>query len=175
MVFQNYALFPHLTVEENIAFPLRCAWSMRRSRAREGEALEMVHLPHVAQRLPRELSGGQQQRIALARCIVYSPSIMLMDEPLGALDKAARPDAARDQAHPRELGITVLYVTHDQEEAMTMSDRICLMNDGADRAARHAGRPLFPAAHAVRRRLPRRLEPVRGGRHRTPPTLVGDA
>ena len=91
----------------------------------------MVRLPHVAQRYPRELSGGQQQRIALARCLVYRPSIILMDEPLGALDKKLRDQMQLEikRIH-RELGTTIVYVTHDQEEAMTMSDRICLMNDG---------------------------------------------
>jgi len=133
MVFQNYALFPHMTVAENIAFPLQ----MRKvdaasAKKRVTEALEMVHLPHVAARYPRELSGGQQQRIALARCMVYRPSIILMDEPLGALDKKLRDHMQLEikRIH-RELGTTIVYVTHDQEEAMTMSDRICLMNAGA--------------------------------------------
>jgi putative spermidine/putrescine transport system ATP-binding protein len=132
IVFQNYALFPHLTVFENIAFPLR----MRRRPTTEIAAevkrvLEIVQLPHVAERLPRELSGGQQQRIALARCMVYRPSIILMDEPLGALDRQLRDQMQLEikDLHAR-LGITVLYVTHDQEEAMAMSDRICLMNNG---------------------------------------------
>lgn len=132
IVFQNYALFPHLTVYENIAFPLR----MRRRPAAEIDAevkrvLEIVRLPQVGRRLPRELSGGQQQRIALARCMVYRPSIILMDEPLGALDRQLRDQMQLEikDLHSR-LGITVLYVTHDQEEAMAMSDRICLMNQG---------------------------------------------
>ncbi|MCP3472053.1 ABC transporter ATP-binding protein [Bradyrhizobium sp. CCGUVB1N3] len=133
VVFQNYALFPHMTVEDNIAFPLR----MRKvadaeARRRTAEALETVRLPHVAKRYPRELSGGQQQRIALARCIVYRPAIILMDEPLGALDKKLRDQMQLEikRIH-RELRTTIIYVTHDQEEAMTMSDRICLMNAGA--------------------------------------------
>jgi putative spermidine/putrescine transport system ATP-binding protein len=132
VVFQNYALFPHLTIAENIAFPLQ----MRRMPADRiaGEVarvLDIVQLPHVAGRLPRELSGGQQQRIALARCMVYGPSIILMDEPLGALDRKLRDRMQLEikELHGR-LGITVLYVTHDQEEAMAMSDRICLMNNG---------------------------------------------
>lgn len=131
MVFQNYALMPHMTIFENIAFPLR----VRRMASDEikkkvAAVLELVHLPHVAERKPRELSGGQQQRISLARCIVYSPSIILMDEPLGALDKKLRDQMQLEikQLHT-ELGITALYVTHDQEEAMIMSDRICLMNE----------------------------------------------
>jgi putative spermidine/putrescine transport system ATP-binding protein len=131
MVFQNYALFPHMTVAENIAFPLRMRRLGQAEIARQVKrVLDVVRLPHVADRLPRALSGGQQQRIALARCIVYGPSIILMDEPLGALDKKLRDEMQLEikRLHT-ELGITVLYVTHDQEEAMVMSDRICLMND----------------------------------------------
>ena len=132
VVFQNYALFPHLTVEENIAFPLRTRGvPASRAAGQVARALEVVQLPHVAGRLPKELSGGQQQRIALARCMVYEPSIILMDEPLGALDRKLRDHMQLEikQLH-KQLGITVLYVTHDQEEAMAMSDRICLMNQG---------------------------------------------
>lgn len=132
MVFQSYALFPHMTIAENIAFPLK----MRRVAKTEAvkrslEALELVRLPQVAQRYPKELSGGQQQRIALARCLVYGPSIVLMDEPLGALDKKLRDQMQLEikRIH-RDTGTTIVYVTHDQEEAMTMSDRICLMNGG---------------------------------------------
>jgi putative spermidine/putrescine transport system ATP-binding protein len=132
MVFQNYALFPHMTIADNIAFPLK----MRQvddatARRRTHEALEMVHLPQLATRFPRELSGGQQQRVALARCLVYRPSVILMDEPLGALDKKLRDQMQLEikRIH-REVGTTIVYVTHDQEEAMTMSDRICLMNAG---------------------------------------------
>ncbi|MFL5337692.1 MAG: ABC transporter ATP-binding protein, partial [Geminicoccaceae bacterium] len=132
VVFQNYALFPHLTIAENIAFPLH----MRRMKAETikqevARVLDIVQLPHVAGRLPRELSGGQQQRIALARCIVYHPSIILMDEPLGALDRKLRDRMQIEiKSLHRRLGITILYVTHDQDEAMAMSDRICLMNQG---------------------------------------------
>jgi putative spermidine/putrescine transport system ATP-binding protein len=131
MVFQNYALFPHLTVFENIAFPLRMRGVNGADIRREvTRVLELIQLPDVQNRLPRALSGGQQQRIALARCIVYKPSIILMDEPLGALDKKLRDQMKLEIKHlHEELGITVLYVTHDQEEAMVMSDRICLMND----------------------------------------------
>ncbi len=131
MVFQNYALFPHMTIFENIAFPLR----MRKLaedeiRASVERVLDIVQLPDVAERLPKQLSGGQQQRIALARAFVYEPSIILMDEPLGALDKKLRDQLQLEIKHlHHRLGITVLYVTHDQEEAMVMSDRICLMND----------------------------------------------
>jgi putative spermidine/putrescine transport system ATP-binding protein len=132
MVFQNYALFPHMTIFDNIAFPLRMRkMDTARIRKEVGRVLEIVELGHVSMRFPRELSGGQQQRIALARCFVYKPSIILMDEPLGALDKKLRDTLQREikQLH-ENLGITVLYVTHDQEEAMVMSDRICVMNDG---------------------------------------------
>ena len=132
MVFQNYALFPHMTIFDNIAFPLLMR-KMDKTLIRKeiARVLEIVELDHVVKRFPRELSGGQQQRIALARCIVYKPSIILMDEPLGALDKKLRGTLQREikQLH-ENLGITVLYVTHDQEEAMVMSNRICVMNDG---------------------------------------------
>ncbi|MFB9948699.1 ABC transporter ATP-binding protein [Rhizobium puerariae] len=132
LVFQNYALFPHMTIEENLAFPLK----MRRRPAAEiarrvQDVLEVVRLPDIALRFPSELSGGQQQRIALARCAIYKPAIILMDEPLGALDKQLRDHMQIEvrRLH-RELGATILYVTHDQDEAMAMSDRICLMNGG---------------------------------------------
>jgi putative spermidine/putrescine transport system ATP-binding protein len=132
MVFQSYALFPHLTVFENIAFPLRMRrWPEADIGATVNRALDTVRLPGLGTRYPRELSGGQQQRVALARAIVYRPSIILMDEPLGALDKKLREEMQLEikQLHT-ELNITVLYVTHDQEEALVMSDRICLMNHG---------------------------------------------
>ena len=130
MVFQNYALLPHMTIFENVAFPLRVRRLPESEiRRKVGEVLEMVQLPHVARRRPRELSGGQQQRVALARAIVYNPSLILMDEPLGALDKNLREQM---QVEIRKLhatlGITILYVTHDQEEALSMSDRIVLLN-----------------------------------------------
>ena len=132
MVFQNYALMPHMTIFENIAFPLRVRKTANDVVKREvGRVLDLIQLPHVADRKPRELSGGQQQRIALARAIVYNPSIILMDEPLGALDKKLRETMQLElkRIHT-ELGITMLYVTHDQEEALTMSDRIILLSDG---------------------------------------------
>jgi len=132
MVFQNYALFPHMTVAENISFPLEMRKVPAAARAAAvNEALGMVKLPGVSSRYPKQLSGGQQQRIALARALVYNPSIVLMDEPLGALDKKLRDHLQLEIKHIHEkLGTTVLYVTHDQEEAMVMSDRICLMNAG---------------------------------------------
>ena len=130
LVFQHYALFPHLTVLENIAFPLRMRGrSASEITKRVGDALDMVHLGHLGSRFPRELSGGQQQRVALARCFVYQPSVILMDEPLGALDKKLREHMQIEikRLH-RESGATIIYVTHDQEEALALSDRICLMN-----------------------------------------------
>ena len=132
MVFQNYALMPHMTIFENIAFPLRVRkMSNEEIKTKVAKVLDLVHLPNVANRKPRELSGGQQQRISLARCIVYNPSIILMDEPLGALDKKLREQMQLElkRIHT-ELKITMLYVTHDQEEALTMSDRIVLLNEG---------------------------------------------
>jgi putative spermidine/putrescine transport system ATP-binding protein len=132
MVFQNYALFPHMTVSENVAFPL----SVRRiSRSeisgRIRRALAMVRLEAFAERRPSQLSGGQQQRIALARALVFEPSLVLMDEPLGALDKKLREQMQIEikLLHER-LGLTVVYVTHDQSEALTMSDRIAVFHDG---------------------------------------------
>jgi putative spermidine/putrescine transport system ATP-binding protein len=132
MVFQNYALFPHMTVRRNVAFPLE----MRGTQAAEiarlvDEALALVKLPDHGGRLPRQLSGGQQQRVALARAMVYRPALLLMDEPLGALDRKLREQLQLEikRVH-RERGISVLYVTHDQEEALTMSDRIAVFNKG---------------------------------------------
>ena len=133
VVFQNYALFPHLSVYENVAFPLRMRGTPSAEIRRQVERiLEVVGLPHAAERLPSELSGGQQQRIALARCAVYGPSIILMDEPLGALDKKLRDTMQVEiKRMHREIGSTIIYVTHDQGEAMSMSNRICLMNNSA--------------------------------------------
>ncbi|MFJ2987184.1 ABC transporter ATP-binding protein [Collimonas sp. NPDC087041] len=130
MVFQSYALFPHMTVWDNVAYPLRMRKENRAAMdAAVKDALEMVQMGAYAHRLPRELSGGQQQRIALARCFVYKPSVILLDEPLGALDKKLREHMQSEirRLH-KDLGATFIYVTHDQEEALNLSDRICLMN-----------------------------------------------
>jgi putative spermidine/putrescine transport system ATP-binding protein len=133
VVFQNYALFPHMTVAENIAFPL----SVRRMPkaeigAKVERALGLVRLTGFGLRRPAALSGGQQQRVALARALVFDPDLVLMDEPLGALDKQLREQLQIEIKHiQRDLGITVVYVTHDQSEALTMSDRVAVFKDGA--------------------------------------------
>jgi putative spermidine/putrescine transport system ATP-binding protein len=133
MVFQNYALFPHLTVGQNVAYPL----TVRKvSKADQGSrvqrALDMVRLSGMSDRLPGQLSGGQQQRVALARALVFEPQLVLMDEPLGALDKQLREHMQIElkELH-KQLGVTFVYVTHDQGEALTMSDRVAVFNDGA--------------------------------------------
>lgn len=132
MVFQHYALFPHMTVFENIAYPLKMRKVPRGEiKTRVGSVLGMVQLQDVATRYPRQLSGGQQQRIAVARSLVYEPRLLLMDEPLGALDRKLREQMQLELRNLQQtLGITTLYVTHDQEEAMSMSDRIVVMRDG---------------------------------------------
>src|SRR3990172_6065988 len=131
-VFQSYALFPHMTVFENVAFGLEMAHVAREAiRRRVGEALEMVQLPGLESRRPRQLSGGQQQRVALARALVNHPQVLLLDEPLGALDLKLRKAMQLElKALQERVGITFVYVTHDQEEALTMSDRIGVMNGG---------------------------------------------
>jgi spermidine/putrescine ABC transporter ATP-binding subunit len=131
-VFQKYALFPHMTVFENTAFALqRRRIGRDQILARVSEALDLVGLVEYAERYPRQLSGGQQQRVALARAFVFHPDILLMDEPLGALDKQLREHMQRElRSLQKKIGITTIYVTHDQTEAMTMSDRIAVMNDG---------------------------------------------
>ncbi|HVQ76999.1 MAG TPA: ABC transporter ATP-binding protein [Candidatus Binatia bacterium] len=132
MVFQSYAVFPHLTVFDNIAFPLQIRHVRRAEiRQRVGEALELVRLRGYDGRLPRQLSGGEQQRVALARALVFRPRVLLMDEPLGALDKKLRAHMQLELKHiQRHLHVTVIYVTHDQEEALTMSDRVAVMQRG---------------------------------------------
>ena len=132
MVFQNYALFPHLTVAENIAFPLKQR-RMGKSEIRENvqRMLDLIQLSGYEARFPQQLSGGQQQRVAIARAIVFNPPVLLMDEPLSALDKQLREDLQLEikRLHGR-LGITFIYVTHDQKEALVMSDRVAVMNEG---------------------------------------------
>jgi putative spermidine/putrescine transport system ATP-binding protein len=133
MVFQNYALFPHMTVAENVGYPLRIRGVPRDEVARRvNESLGMVRLDAFATRLPSQLSGGQQQRVALARSSIYKPSILLMDEPLGALDKNLRDEMQEEiKRFQQEMGVTVIYVTHDQQEAAFLADRIAIMRDGS--------------------------------------------
>ena len=135
LVFQSYALFPHLTVAQNVAFGLE----MRKIEASEtssrvAEALRLVRLEHLGERLPRQLSGGQQQRVALARALVFRPDVLLLDEPLSNLDAKLRQEVRVEiRELQRKLGLTTVMVTHDQEEALTMADRLVVMNDGAVR------------------------------------------
>ena len=132
MVFQNYALFPHMSVAENLAFPLQVrGMSKSEQQERVQRVLDMVELPQMGGRRPAQLSGGQQQRVAVARALVFEPNLVLMDEPLGALDKQLREQMQYEIKHIHEnLGVTVVYVTHDQTEALTMSDRVAVFEDG---------------------------------------------
>ena len=131
-VFQDYALFPHMTVQENVEYGLRVKKVGRADRRlRAQQALEMVRLPEYGARKPSQLSGGQRQRVALARAIVNRPQVLLLDEPLGALDLKLRQEMQLELKRiQREVGITFVYVTHDQEEALTMSDRLAVFNRG---------------------------------------------
>ena len=132
MVFQGYALFPHMTVRQNIAYPLEVRKVEREKiLTRVEEMLELVQLATFGDRLPRQLSGGQQQRVALARALIFDPLVLLLDEPLGALDKKLRSDVQIQLKHlHRKVGKTFVYVTHDQEEALSMSDRVVILNHG---------------------------------------------
>ena len=139
-VFQSYALFPHMTVEQNIAFGLEnLGWAKDRRTARTAQMLEMVHMAQFARRRPDQLSGGQRQRVALARALAPEPEVLLLDEPLSALDLKLR-QAMRDELRTlqRQTGITFVFVTHDQEEALDMSDRICVLGQGR---IQHLGTP----------------------------------
>ena len=132
MVFQNYALFPHLTVFDNLAFPLRVR-RVQKPKIEEQvrRMLELVRLEELAARLPQQLSGGQQQRVALARALIFQPRLVLLDEPLGALDKKLRSQMQSEiKQLQQRLNLTVVYITHDQEEALTMSDKVAVMNRG---------------------------------------------
>ena len=165
-VFQDYALFPHMTVGENVEYGMRVRKVDKSERARRrDEALEMVRLTGYSERKPAELSGGQRQRVALARSIVNRPRVLLLDEPLGALDLKLREQMQVELKQiQHEVEITFVYVTHDQEEALTMSDRIAIFNEGKIEQVGTAGRGLRAACDALRRRLRRRLEPARARR-----------
>ena len=132
MVFQSYALFPHMTVAQNVAFPLKMRRLPRQEVARRVQsALALVRLEREAERVPRQLSGGQQQRVAVARALVFEPPVLLMDEPLGALDRKLREQMQIEiRSIQQRIGVTVIYVTHDQEEALTLSDRVAVINEG---------------------------------------------
>ena len=132
MVFQNYALFPHMTVSQNLSFPLEIrGMSAGEQQQRVQRALEIVRLQDFGDRHPSQLSGGQQQRVAIARALVFEPGVVLMDEPLGALDRRLREQLQLEiRSIQRDLGVTMVYVTHDQQEAMTLSDRIAVFNEG---------------------------------------------
>ena len=156
-VFQNYALFPHLTVFENVAYGLRVQGRDEASIARAvGEVLELVGLARYERQQPHQLSGGEQQRVALARAIVFQPQVLLFDEPLSNLDAKLRVEMREQiRALQKRIGITTVYVTHDQEEAMAISDRIAVMDRGVGRAGRHGAGALLPAGDRVRRPLHR--------------------
>lgn len=152
MVFQNYALFPHMTVAENIGYPLSCRrWDRARKRARVDELLATVQLQGMERRLPRQLSGGQQQRVAVARALAVDPSLLLLDEPFAALDRALRLELQIELVRlQRSLGITTIIVTHDQEEAQALSNQLVVMNRGS---VEQIGKPTdvydHPASHFV--------------------------
>jgi spermidine/putrescine ABC transporter ATP-binding subunit len=135
IIFQNYALFPHMTVEENVAYPLRMRGVKKAEvAARVRSTLEKVQLVPFASRYPHQMSGGQQQRVAIARALVFDPPVLLLDEPLGALDKKLRQHLRNEiKSLHNEVGKTMIYVTHDQEEALAMSDRVAVMNEGTIR------------------------------------------
>ena len=152
-----------MTVIENVEYGLKVRKVPKAERRRRAErALDMVRLSGLGDRKPVQLSGGQRQRVALARAIVNEPEVLLLDEPLGALDLKLRQEMQTELKRiQREVGITFVYVTHDQEEALTMSDRLAVVERRTDRADRHAGRGLRAAGDRVRGRLHRRLEPHR--------------
>ena len=166
-VFQDYALFPHMTVGENVAYGLRVAQEVAKAERakRRDEALEMVRLPGYGDRKPGELSGGQRQRVALARAIVNRPRVLLLDEPLGALDLKLREQMQVElKSIQGEVGITFVYVTHDQDEALTMSDRIAVFNEGRIEQVSPPVELYEQPGDRIRRRLRRRLQPARARR-----------
>ena len=155
LVFQSYALFPHMTVAENVAFGLEMRKIPKAQMAPKiTEALRLVRLDHLGDRLPRQLSGGQQQRVALARALVFRPDVLLLDEPLSNLDAKLRQDVRVEiRELQRKLGLTTVMVTHDQEEALTMADRLVVMNEGSNPADRVAAGSLRTPFGKIRRRI----------------------
>ncbi len=165
-VFQSYALFPHMTIFENVAFGLRRSGN-KDVKAKVAETLDLVELGDYAKRKPTQLSGGQQQRVALARALINRPQVLLLDEPLGALDlKLRRQMQIELKRIQTEVGITFVHVTHDQEEAMTMADTVAVMNAGVIEQMGRAPRALRAAEHHVRGQLPGPVQPGRGQRAR---------
>jgi ABC-type Fe3+/spermidine/putrescine transport system ATPase subunit len=164
-VFQSYALFPHKSVYDNVAFGLRYQRVTKAEvKRRVAEAMALVRLEEYGERRPSQLSGGQQQRVALARALVLEPPVLLLDEPLGALDARLRIDLQVELKRIQEqLEVTFIYVTHDQDEALTMSDRVAVMRGGQHRAVRTPRSALYEEpGDGVRGELPRRLEPDPG-------------
>jgi putative spermidine/putrescine transport system ATP-binding protein len=170
MVFQNYALFPHMTVAENLAFPAGGAQHGKSEQeAKVKRALDMVQLGAFGGRRPAQLSGGQQQRVAVARALVFDPELVLMDEPLGALDKQLREQMQYEIKHIHEsLGVTVVYVTHDQTEALTMSDRVAVFNDGVIQQLSTPDDAVRKPQNSVRRAVHRREQQAQRQGHRYP-------
>ena len=168
LVFQNYALFRHMTVADNIEFALRVRrMKAADRRARRKELLKLVALEGMDERLPGQLSGGQQQRVAVARALAHKPQVLLLDEPFGALDAKIREELRRTiRAVQRELGITTVLVTHDQEEAFALADTIGVMNHGRLLEVGQPERSVRPARHAFRRHVPRRRQPAAGAPER---------
>ena len=160
MVFQHYALFPHMSVFDNVAFGLSVRHVARPEMAERVRAmLALVQLEGYEERRPGQLSGGQQQRVALARALVTRPRVLLLDEPLGALDKRLRRRMQVELRQiQREVGITTVFVTHDQEEALTLSDRIAILDAGPDRPVRATAGGLRTSEDGVRGRFPRRRQ-----------------
>ena len=159
-VFQDYALFPHMTVEQNVGYgPMVRKVDENERSKRVSEALAMVHLTDFSKRKPSQLSGGQRQRVALARALINRPSVLLLDEPLGALDLKLRQAMQLElKTLQREVGITFIYVTHDQEEALTMSDRLAVFNHGQGRAGGHPDRGLREPTQRLRGRVRRDVQ-----------------